>query len=53
MAESYQISNDGMVYTFTLREGVKFHDGSPVTAEDVVYSIKEAPVCLNRKIQRL
>ena len=30
---------DATTYTFTLREGVKFHDGSPVTAEDVKYSI--------------
>ena len=49
VAESYQISNDGMVYTFTLREGVKFHDGSPVTAEDVVYSIKRSAGMLEPK----
>lgn len=49
VAESYQISNDGMVYTFTLREGVKFHDGSPVTADDVVYSIKRSAGMLEPK----
>ncbi|CRZ34002.1 peptide/nickel transport system substrate-binding protein [Herbinix hemicellulosilytica] len=42
VAESYQISEDGMVYTFTLRENVKFHDGRLVTADDVVYSIKRS-----------
>ncbi|MBR1471543.1 MAG: ABC transporter substrate-binding protein [Lachnospiraceae bacterium] len=40
VAENYTISDDGLVYTFTLRDGVKFHDGSDVTAEDVIYSIK-------------
>lgn len=39
VAERYDISDDGLVYTFTLREGVKFHNGDPVTAEDVIYSI--------------
>lgn len=42
VAESYEISPDGMVYTFTLREGVKFHNGEPVTADDIVYSIKRS-----------
>ena len=40
VAEDVEIAPDGMSYTFTLREGVKFHNGADVTAEDVVYSIK-------------
>ena len=36
VAERYQLSEDGRTYTFTLREGVKFHNGATVTAEDVV-----------------
>lgn len=39
VAEKYELSEDGTTYTFTLREGVKFHNGQTVTAEDVVYSI--------------
>lgn len=39
VAESHAISEDGKVYTFTLRDGVKFHDGSTVTAQDVKYSL--------------
>ena len=40
MAESYTVSEDGTVYTFTLREGLKWSDGSPLTAKDFEYSWK-------------
>ena len=39
VAENYKVSEDGLVYTFTLREGVKFHNGETVTVEDVIYSL--------------
>lgn len=39
VASSYSVSDDAKVYTFTLRDGVKFHNGNAVTAEDVKYSI--------------
>lgn len=39
VASEYKASEDGKVYTFTLRDGIKFHDGSPVTVEDIKYSI--------------
>ena len=39
VASEYKISEDGMTYTFTLREGITFHNGEPVTIDDVVYSI--------------
>lgn len=42
LAESWQISSDGAVYTFTLRGGLTFQDGSPLTAEDVAYSLERA-----------
>ncbi len=42
LASDYTISEDGLVYTFTLREGVKFHNGNTVTAQDVKYSLDRA-----------
>ncbi|MEY7849799.1 ABC transporter substrate-binding protein [Natrarchaeobius sp. A-rgal3] len=38
LAEDYEISDDNLTYTFSLKEGVSFHDGSEMTADDVVYS---------------
>lgn len=40
VASEYEVSEDAKVYTFTLRDGITFHDGTPVTAEDVKYSIE-------------
>ncbi len=39
VAERYEMSPDGKTYTFTLRQGVQFHNGSAVTMEDVLYSL--------------
>jgi len=38
LAESVNVSDDGLVYTYKIRDDVKFHDGEPLTAEDVVFS---------------
>ena len=40
LAESWSISKDGLSYEFVLRQGVKFHNGDPVTAEDVKFSFE-------------
>ncbi|MFN7634181.1 MAG: ABC transporter substrate-binding protein, partial [Acetobacteraceae bacterium] len=40
MAERWTVSADNLVWRFTLREGLAFHDGAPVTAEDVVASLR-------------
>lgn len=40
VAASWTISQDGKVYTFKLKEGLTFHNGMPVTADDVVYSLR-------------
>src|SRR6266705_7001109 len=38
LAESWSVSADGLVYECVLRQGVKFHNGDPVTTEDVKFS---------------
>jgi microcin C transport system substrate-binding protein len=39
LAETVDVSDDGNVYTFHLRDGARFHDGSPLTAEDIAFSL--------------
>lgn len=41
LAERWEISDDGLIYTFFLREGVKFHDGIEFTAEDVKFTFEQ------------
>src|SRR5213593_4744921 len=40
LAESWSLSKDGLTYEFVLRQGAKFHNGDPVTAEDVKFSFE-------------
>jgi len=42
LAENYEVSPDGKSYTFTLRKGAVFSDGSPVTATDIAFTIQKA-----------
>ncbi len=41
LAEEMSVSDDGLIYTFTIQEDARFHDGHPVRAEDVVYTINK------------
>lgn len=40
LAEDWTLSEDGLTYTFALREGVKFHNGEELTSEDVIFSLQ-------------
>ena len=42
LAKSYTISDDGLTYTFTLKDNIYFQDGTKLTADDVVFTIQEA-----------
>ncbi|WP_438314378.1 ABC transporter substrate-binding protein [Sporosarcina sp. FA9] len=40
VAESYEVSEDGLIYTFKIRDGIMFQDGNPVTVEDITYTFE-------------
>jgi peptide/nickel transport system substrate-binding protein len=42
LAESYNISPDGLIYTFNIKDDARFHDGQKVTADDIVYTVQMA-----------
>jgi peptide/nickel transport system substrate-binding protein len=52
LAESWTVSADGLTYTFTLRAGVTFHDGQPLTSEVVKFSLERATAPDSRNAQR-
>lgn len=52
LAERYEISNDTKTYTFILREGLTFHDGAPLTTEDVEFTILTAQNPLIKSLRR-
>ena len=41
LAEKYEVSKDALTYTFTLKDKIYFHDGKPVTAEDIIFTINQ------------
>src|SRR5262249_21507015 len=51
LAESWNVSPDGLVYEFVLRKGVRFHTGDPVTAEDVKFSFERYRGIFNRTLK--
>ncbi|MDO8479803.1 MAG: ABC transporter substrate-binding protein [Candidatus Rokubacteria bacterium] len=51
LAESWSVSKDGLVYEFVLRKGVKFHDGEPLTAEDVKFSFERYRGSANKTLK--
>lgn len=50
VASGYNVSKDGKTYTFTLREGVLFHNGDKVTVEDIKYSIERNAGMLDQEL---
>ena len=42
LASKYEVSKDGLSYTFTIREDAEFHDGTPVLADDIIFTIQKA-----------
>ena len=42
VAEKWEVSPDGLTYTFTIRGNITFHNGKPVTADDVIFSLERA-----------
>src|SRR5262249_4292563 len=55
LVDKWTVSPDGLVYTFALRKGVKFHSGKPMEAKDVVYTLKkmQAKGCRSAEFKRL
>lgn len=52
LAEKYYISDDGRSYTFVIKENARFHDGTRVTADDVLYTVSRAQDPLIKSVKR-
>ena len=53
MVDKWEVSPDKLTWTFTLRDGLEFHDGTPVTAADCVASIRRCDsTCASRRARR-
>ena len=53
LAESYNVSKDGLVYTFKLKSNIYFHDKKPITADDVVFTINKAKDSILKSPKRI
>jgi peptide/nickel transport system substrate-binding protein len=51
LAESWSVSKDGLVYEFVLRKGTRFHNGEPITAEDVKFSFERYRGTANKTLK--
>ncbi|HNW71765.1 MAG TPA: ABC transporter substrate-binding protein [Candidatus Paceibacterota bacterium] len=52
LAESYEISKDGLTYTFILKDKIFFQDGEPVTVDDIVFTIEKAKDPLTKSAEK-
>lgn len=52
LAKKYEVSSDGLVYTFTLKDNIYFHDGTPITTDDIEFTIKKAQDALLKSPRR-
>ena len=41
LAEKYEISENGLIYTFTLKDNIYFHNETPITADDIIFTINK------------
>jgi peptide/nickel transport system substrate-binding protein len=53
LADKYEISKDGLTYTFTLKDNLYFHDGKPLTASDVIFTINTIKDALNKSPRKV
>ncbi len=53
LAEKYEMSKDGLVYTFTLKNKIYFQDGKPVTVDDVIFTINEIKDPVIKSMQKV
>ncbi len=53
LAESYEVSVDGLTYTFTLKSALSFHDGEPLTADDVIFTLNAVKDPIIKSPQRV
>jgi peptide/nickel transport system substrate-binding protein len=51
LADSWSVSKDGLVYEFLLRKGARFHNGDPITAEDVKFSFERYRGAANKTLK--